>query len=428
MLNKGFQLFISLSLFVLSCSTTAVEKKSSAQKNEPPGFYLKNQILPPNHIKSVSLAHSGGYSQAIPFFKLQSGETLTLRFDELTDNPTSFGIRFSRKNKNWEDDGQVPTQISSGQLEDIIEQGKRSNDEFPEFFQFDYSFPNSRFQPKLSGNWMVEVFDYHSGETVFSHPFLIGEQMGSIQVQTKTLNEMNQQSRYQHQHFVFYSFPGSSIQLPEYNTSVFIVQDGRFRLQKVLPITDFTRRSENIIRYHHERTDLFAANYDHQLLQMKKLRDSDVIRFVEERGPNPPSVLLYDNNPAFEQTTANELFNKPSTDKFDRYVEVEFSFIPNWEILPEDQVFVTGSFAQQALKMQHELKWNGTEHRFKGSILLKQGIYEYSYEVLRAGRWEPQLAQNQFGSTKRFYTVLIYYNDPTRFIDRLLYVNEFVTN
>jgi len=411
-------------IFLIGCGSTANQRTKKLAVPKVPGFYLSKQQLPPENIKSIQLQNQQG--SAIPYIRLNSKEQLILRFDEITTDPKTFGIRFSRYDREWNEDGQVPTQISDGQLEDLIELGIRSDNEFPEYFQSEYEFPNSRIKFRLSGNWLVEVFDYYNGEVVFSLPFLITEQMGSLENSYETLNEFNQVSRYQHQHFVWYSF-SESLQLPEYNVSVFAIQDGRFTSQKGLAITDFTSRSEGRIRFHHDRNDLFAANYDHQKLDLTKLRENDQIRFVEERGEKPALVSLYDDNPAFEQTDSYLLYNRPSNNRFDRYIETEFSFIPNWETQTSEKIFVTGLFAQNALYPNMELKWNPVEKRFTTRALLKQGMYSYSYEVVRNGRIVKHLAQNSLGRTIRTYSILVYYKDPARFIDRLVYIKEFQT-
>jgi len=411
-------------IFLIGCGSTANQRTKKLAVPKVPGFYLSKQQLAPENIKSIQLQNQQG--SAIPYIRLNSKEQLILRFDEITTDPKTFGIRFSRYDREWNEDGQVPTQISDGQLEDLIELGIRSDNEFPEYFQSEYEFPNSRIKFRLSGNWLVEVFDYYNGEVVFSLPFLITEQMGSLENSYETLNEFNQVSRYQHQHFVWYSF-SENLQLPEYNVSVYAIQDGRFTSQKGLAITDFTSRSEGRIRFHHDRNDLFAANYDHQKLDLTKLRENDQIRFVEERGEKPALVSLYDDNPAFEQTDSYLLYNRPSNNRFDRYIETEFSFIPNWETQTSEKIFVTGLFAQNALYPNMELKWNPVEKRFTTRALLKQGMYSYSYEVVRNGRIVKHLAQNSLGRTIRTYSILVYYKDPARFIDRLVYIKEFQT-
>jgi len=411
-------------IFLIGCGSTANQRTKKLAVPKVPGFYLSKQQLPPENIKSIQLQNQQG--SAIPYIRLNSKEQLILRFDEITTDPKTFGIRFSRYDREWNEDGQVPTQISDGQLEDLIELGIRSDNEFPEYFQSEYEFPNSRIKFRLSGNWLVEVFDYYNGEVVFSLPFLITEQMGSLENSYETLNEFNQVSRYQHQHFVWYSF-SENLQLPEYNVSVYAIQDGRFTSQKGLAITDFTSRSEGRIRFHHDRNDLFAANYDHQKLDLTKLKENDHIRFVEERGEKPALVSLYDDNPAFEQTDSYLLYNRPSNNRFDRYIETEFSFIPNWETQTSEKIFVTGLFSQNALYPNMELKWNPVEKRFTTRALLKQGMYSYSYEVVRNGRIVKHLAQNSLGRTIRTYSILVYYKDPARFIDRLVYIKEFQT-
>jgi len=418
-------IIVTIQLFILiGCGSTTKQRTQKPAKPKVPGFYLSKQQLPPENIKSIQLLNQQG--SAIPYLRLNSKEQLTLRFDELTTDPKTYGIRFSRYDRDWNEDGQVPTQISDGQLEDLIELGIRSDNEFPEYFQSEYEFPNSRIKFRLSGNWLVEVFDYQDGEIVFSLPFLIAEQMGSVENSYETLNEFNQESRFQHQHFVWYSFP-QSLQLPEYNVSVFAIQDGRFTSQKGLTVTDISSSSEGKIRYHHQRNDLFSANYDHQKLNLNKLRENDHIRFVEERGDKPALVSMYDDNPAFEQTDSFELYNNPSHNRFDRYIETEFSFVPNWEAQVNDKIFVTGLFTQNALYPNMELTWKPEEKRFTTRALLKQGVYTYSYEVLRNGRFVKQLAQNPLGRTIRTYSILVYYKDPARFIDRLVYFKEFQT-
>jgi hypothetical protein len=421
---KFVVLFLVQVLFIVGCGTATRQTKEKKVSPKVPGFYLSKQKLPPPEIKSIQFSNQ--QTVAIPNIRLNSKDQLNLRFDEVTNDPHTFGIRFARFDRDWNEDGQVPTQISDGQLEDIIELGIRSDNEFPEYFQSAYDFPNSRIKFRMSGNWMVEVFDYQSGETIFSLPFLISEQSGNVENSYETLNEFNQDSRFQHQHFVWYHF-SNDIQLPEYNVSVFAIQDGRFTSQKALSVTDFSSRNENVIRYHHERNDLFAANYDHQKLDLKKLRENSQVRFVEERGDQPPLIRLFDDNPAFEQTDSFKLYNAPSSNRFDRYTETEFSFVPNWEVQENDKIFVTGLFQQNALYPNLELVWNNQEKRFTTNVLLKQGEYTYSYEVLRNGKPAKQLAQNPLGRTVRTYTFLVYYKDPTRFIDRLLFVKEFQT-
>ena len=215
-------------IFLIGCGSTANQRTKKLAVPKVPGFYLSKQQLPPENIKSIQLQNQQG--SAIPYIRLNSKEQLILRFDEITTDPKTFGIRFSRYDREWNEDGQVPTQISDGQLEDLIELGIRSDNEFPEYFQSEYEFPNSRIKFRLSGNWLVEVFDYYNGEVVFSLPFLITEQMGSLENSYETLNEFNQVSRYQHQHFVWYSF-SESLQLPEYNVSVFAILYGLFTSQ-----------------------------------------------------------------------------------------------------------------------------------------------------------------------------------------------------
>jgi hypothetical protein len=421
------QKIISLLLFfgLITCSTTNSSKKESAPiKEQLPGFYLPTQQLPPNYIKSVFLGRSS--SVGLPVIALNSNTQLELRFDDVREEASSYQIRFRRYTKDWEEDGLVPTQISKGQLEDVITGMTRSEGEFPVFFQHSYSFPNSQIQFILSGNWMLEVVDAFTGETQFTLPFFVTEQAGKTEIEYETLNEIRYNSRYQHQFFVFYDVP-ENLQLPEFNLSTYMVQDGQFFDSKELDIKDLSRANEGVIRYHHGRDNLFLANYDHQLLNLKKLEENQEIRFVEERRTQPPFVWLNDDIPSFEQTNTSSLVNFPSRNRLERYAEVMFSFSPTWPVETNDKIYVTGAFAQWGLRPEFELRFDEEQQRYVTKALIKQGEYAYSYAVTRNGVIQQNLAQNPFGETRRSYAVFVYYNDPTRFIDRLLHIREFET-
>ncbi len=421
------QKLILLLLFfgLITCSSTQSSKKESATvKEQLPGFYLPIQQLPPEYIKSVFLGRSN--TTGLPILALNSTTQLELRFDDLREEAATYQIRFRRYTKDWEEDGLVPTQISNGQLEDMITGMTRSEGEFPVFFQYSYSFPNDRIQFILSGNWMLEVLDSYTGELLFSLPFFVTEQVGKTEIEYETLNEIKYNSRYQHQFFVFYDVP-DNLQIPEFNVSTYMVQDGQLKNSKELDIKDLSRANEGIIRYHHGRENLFIANYDHQKLNLRKLEENQEIRFVEERRALPPFVWLHDDIPSFEQTNSGALVNAPSKNRLERYAEVMFSFSPTWNVESGDKIYVTGVFAQWGLRKELELSYDAEQQRYVTKALIKQGEYAYSYAVTRHGVIQENLAQNPFGETRRSYAVFVYYNDPSRFIDRLLHIREFET-
>lgn len=423
-MNNLLLLFVFISL--INCTPTSNYNQNSAKtKVKYAGFQLANQVIAPQRIKSISLQNSR--ESGVPFLVLKSQQQLVLHFDELIDFPTTFGVRFSRYTKNWEPDGLVPTQISNGRLDDLLTGAIRSESDYPTYYQFEYSFPNDQIQFTVSGNWMIEVFNHNSGEVVFSLPFFITEQKGSIEHSFETLNELGYESRFQHQFFVNYSFP-SDLQMPEFNLSTYAIQDGQFNKEKELDITDISNANNGIIRFHHSRKDLFLANYDHQRLDIRKFKENKMIRFLEERSSQPPLLQLFDDDGSFDNTSVFPMRNSPSHDRFSRYGIIQFSFIPNWDALPNQQIFITGTFNQWIFKPEFELRWSDSLERFTTNALLKQGEYAYSYQVLQDGKLLPQKAQNPMGQqTERIYSLMVYYKEPSQLSDRLLFLKEVIT-
>lgn len=422
-MNKLFFLFVFIGFISCTPSSNSSHNQTRAQTKYA-GFQLPNQVIAPQRIKSISLQSS--HESGVPFLVLQSQQQLVLHFDELIDYPSTFGVRFSHFTKIWESDGLVPTQISNGRLEDLLMGAVRSDNDYPTFYQFEYSFPNDQIQFTVSGNWMIEVFDYNSGEIIFSLPFFITEQKGNVDYSFETLNELGYESRFQHQFFVNYSFP-NDLQMPEFNLSTFAIQDGQFNSEKELDITDISNANNGIIRFHHNRRDLFLANYDHQRLDIRKFKENKTVRFLEERNGKAPLLQLFDDDSSFDNTSVSPMRNAPSNNRNARYGNVQFSFIPNWDALPNQQIFVTGTFNQWTLRPEFELHWSDSLERFTANPLLKQGDYAYSYQVLQDGKVLAQKAQNPMGQTERIYTILVYYKDPAQFSDRLLFLKEVIT-
>lgn len=423
-------LSFSCLLIIISCSSSGNSGNKSTSFyyfDDIPRLSHPNQLIAPDNIRSISLSNNNRKNTPIPVISLGSNQQLTLSFDELDDISTSFGIRFKRFDRNWNETNLVPTQISTGILDDLIKNVARSEDEFPIYYHYSYTFPNQLIEFTLSGNWMLEVYDFQTNEPFFSLPFFISDDSGNLGIDLEVLNFDSRNSRYQHQFFIDYSFP-ENLRLPEFNIEARVLQDGHFALEKDMTTKDLSRRSDGIIRFQLNREEALPAQFDHQSLGISILREGGMIRYVDERANEPVEIQLLDDVQAFEQSRGSSALNDPNSTVKARYANVVFSFIPSFTLDYDQQIFVTGKFNQWSLQPEFELSWNEAQQRYMTTALLKQGSYSYSYIVLDGDEILAQLSQNRFGSTKRNYQFLIYYQDPNLFLDRLLLVESIETD
>ena len=80
------------------------------------------------------------------------------------------------------------------------------------------------------------------------------------------------------------------------------------------------------------------------------------------------------------------------------------------------EVYVFGDISNGRYLESHKLFWNEESSSYKGSILLKQGYYDYLYIVKDEGAdpfecgYTADLEGNHF-ATNNLYTIIVYYSD-----------------
>ena len=88
----------------------------------------------------------------------------------------------------------------------------------------------------------------------------------------------------------------------------------------------------------------------------------------------------------------------------------------------DGQVYVIGEFTEWNTIPEFRMDYNEPLRRYEGEFLLKQGIYDYQYVLLKENEdvVDPTPFEGMHSRSENFYTVLIYFRYPTDRNDRLL--------
>ena len=100
------------------------------------------------------------------------------------------------------------------------------------------------------------------------------------------------------------------------------------------------------------------------------------------------------------------------------YVKVHFSYVPPSEQPLTGGVMITGSFNGWSFDLANQLSWVAEQGRYEGSVLIKQGLYEYRYSS-RDARARRAL-RNNLPRSDNLYTAFVYFSDSSLQTDRLL--------
>ncbi|MCH8486080.1 MAG: DUF5103 domain-containing protein [Candidatus Cyclonatronum sp.] len=409
------------SAFLLaSCSSMPRESYEPAHSN------LQNRITntkavapqqpPTAEIRSIELFRERPGNP--PVIVLGSSQRLTLQFDELADAGNSFLIRLKHYNSDWSESFLPPAALSRGFRDDTITGGTPGTGQFPSFYSYSYTFPNRNLDIQVSGNFMVEVYDYVSRELLFSLPFFVTEDRGSLRAE---VTDHFFDSRFpNHQIFTEYQFP-DFVSMPLVDIDVRVVQNqfwGRSRLTTERDIS-----SPGLIRLHLSREDSFPGRYEFRPLLIDDLFSitRDVFEVFPER--NPPLIRLQydvvdlDVNP---RPSRSYSFGEPRSGRSARYTEVEFNLERPSFIEPDEAVFVTGSFTNWSISAAQRMIYSPDEDAFSARILMKEGRYDYTYAVVNNNRLVDLRLSAFFAQTNQEYQVLVYFRDQQQQFDRLL--------
>jgi len=431
--GKNYIIYSLLLLFSASCSGT---KQTETTRSGAPSPYLMQfsniatvpeQVLPPNDIQSIQLEHPSDPS-APPVIRLKSKDQLVLSFDELSDEAHMFTIKITHHNRDWSKSPLMPIDFLASSTQDQINNGRQSNAQNPGYMHYSYRFPNSTLEPLVSGNYMLHVYDYDTGDELFSLPFFVSEHKNMVSTEVQTLyNEGTGANRY-HQLFSSYRYP-DFVNFPQFNIHVNYTQDRFWGRTKEADVNDVSQ--PGVLKVHNSRNNLFIANYGFLELNLRSFSHPQY-GIVEYRPETtPPTVVLRTDTPSLSTNTRiqpyfkfGQVDNHPDA----QYANVHFSLNGSKIISSNAKVYLIGSFNNWSIQFDNQLTYDPSSGLFKGAAEIKQGSYNYKYAVVEGNEINDLRLDTNFASTRQEYSVFVYYRDQTRQYDRLLATAYFFTH
>ena len=127
------------------------------------------EVSGPPNIKSVIFKGADELNQ---FPLVSFGQSIFLEFDDLNGDEQNYYYKISYYNHNWEKSDLFKSEYLVG-LDNIrIENYQNSFNTLQPYTHYKLELPNSNTNLKLSGNYMIEIYD-ELDELLFSRKFLI---------------------------------------------------------------------------------------------------------------------------------------------------------------------------------------------------------------------------------------------------------------
>lgn len=386
-------------------------------------FALSVQQAPPRHIQSIQLYRKGSPSNP-PVIRLGTNEKLVLEFDLLGETSGQFKATVSHRSKDWKQSPLSPTFYLSGFEETYFSSGLASFSQRPSYTHYKFEFPDRQLSVEVSGNYLLEIHNYDSGELLFSLPFFVTEDEGSLDTRIETVYIRREDLRAEAQPFSNYRYP-HFVEFPQFDLSYFYVQNRFWGRSREVDI--YSTASPGVAEFHLGREQAFLANYEFNTLDLRQL-ETDGRRILEvDPSTTPPTVILQRDiqglSPA-PRFFPDPRFGIPVDNRSASYARVVFTLDAADTFSANDKLYLVGDFNNWMINELNRMSYNTATRLWEGNAFIKQGEYAYKYIAVRNGQIDDLALDQGFSFTESEYLTFVYYRDPERNYDRLLKVNR----
>ncbi|NGP76870.1 DUF5103 domain-containing protein [Balneolaceae bacterium YR4-1] len=427
LITSSFLISILLLLLIFGCTSLETGSREVNNRQRSPEFQnrftISQQKAPPREIQSVQLYRKGSM-QSAPIITLNSSEKLSLEFDHLGEGTKQFRLTVSHRSKNWEESPLPPDFYLTGFSEVYFSNASKSFSQRPSYFHYTYEFPNSQLNFKASGNYLLSVYDYNNNELLFTLPFFVTENQGSLDTRVETLYVRRDDLRPEDQPFSRYRYP-DFVEFPQFDLSYMYVQNqfwGRYRV-----VENSDTATPEVVNFHLSRDRAFLGNYEFNALDLRSLRADGQQILEVQQGEIPPKVILrrdiqsFDVKPGF---APDGRFGIPLDNRSASYANVQFRLETSGMVSGDENIFLLGDFNNWTINNDNRMQYNVESDLWEGQAFIKEGEYAYKYVMVKNGNIDDLSLDRGFQRTGQNYVTFVYYKDPTRNYDRLLKVEQ----
>jgi len=422
-------IILTLAVLLFSCDSSLplIESPFKRIETEQSLLLVPAQIPLPNSIKGVQFFRKN-YPGSPPIIRLSTDDQLQLRFDELSSLSGQFVVTFTHYNQDWEESGLADIWTYEGINEQAILGGQLNSQSKPNYFSYQYRFPNRNIDFLVSGNYQITVSDYESGINLFSLPFFVTENAGELEPSIETFFNAGPLGAAMDQIKGTYFYP-DFIEFPQFDLSYKITQN-RFWKNAINPNqTNFIDEGKTSFRL---TRDQFLPSYiEFNSLDLRRLNLQNPQIFGYERAEIPERVILrndYFNFSSDLRTITETGFGRPILNTEARILIVEFRYETQGALPRNSNIYLLGDFNQWTIEERSKLVYDKAEGLFRVDALVKQGIYNYAYAVIEDGEINQLINLESLTKKPQEYASFVYYRDPRLQYDRLLNTRIFYSD
>ena len=363
-----------------------------------------------------------------PIINIGNGHHVEISFDEFSHEYHRYIYRIEHCDAQWNPSKEIfESDYLEGFNDQPIEDYEKSFNTTVLYTHYALRIPNENVALKLSGNYKVTILNDEGNEPrpVIEACFSIVEPGVSIGATISSNTDIDFNKSHQQVSFDV-NYSGIRVIDPIRELKTVIMQNRRTDNMVVNPKPDI--QTTNKIQFTHNRNLIFPAGNEYHKFEILDVHQPSLnVDRTEWHDPHYHAVLYGDRtarNYIYDEDQ-NGSFIIRNADDYDVSITSEYLFVHFTLKGPKisgGQVFLNGEFTHNQFTTPYEMKYNETNGAYEGTVLLKQGYYNYNYLFVPQGSHTGTTngTDGNFYETENEYIILVYHRPSGGRYDKLV--------
>lgn len=395
------------------------------------GFPNEDRCYDPS-IKTIQV-HKDGFDLAPPIIQLNSDERILIQFDDLDPDIKRYKFTIRHCEADWSASSDLSVaDYIDGYREENIDRYDYSYNTTVRYTHFNVLFPTGNMKPRLSGNYLLVVYEDDPSQMAFTARFMVVE-ASPVVASGKIVQSSLMAERLLRQQVDFVvRLNGFQVSDVGREIKVVLQQNGRWDNVLKLSKPRFARTDE--LDYRYDESISFKGGNQFRNFDIKSLQyQTEHIARISYDTTNQV-YLLADQLRTFKQYAfekdlnggyfiKNEDHAERSNTEAD-YAWVHF-FLPYPVLITTGTFHIVGGLTSWQLDGSSRMYFNPKHKGYELNLFLKQGYYNYMYVLKENGKTtgDESFIEGSHWETENDYTIYVYYHETGSLFDRLLAVN-----